>query len=233
VSDDDLRRTLLAEAEGRLRDYEPRLREDPDQVVAYFAFGDALRAAGLARALGDESRMRAHLARAAQVAVQVFELTGTAVSSVTTLPGGDEETFVDTSATNPSTLIRALYAALASGDEGAIEALAGIDPEALPDEQVKVSDRLLGVASALTRVARGERDVGPAAARVPDDGSYWAAQLDALKRIAAGDGDVEPAIAAVAAAEPGHWRASGDEDSPEALLGLAELSLRALAARRA
>jgi hypothetical protein len=232
VSGEQLRRTLLAEAEERLLRDQALMRDEPDgpqaQVVAYSAFGDALDAAGLARALGDEQRMRDRLADAANAGVRVFELVGTHRSSVTTLEEGVEETFVDTSATNPWTLLRALYAALAADEGQAVERLAAIDPAGLPGDQVIVSPQVLDVAQALRDVVRGD---APAAAVCND--AYWDVQLDVLGRLASGDRDgLADALERVGQVSDGYWRSAGEGDMPEALLRLPELGLRALAAGR-
>lgn len=235
----DHHKTLLAEAEARIEADAARLREDPHgpnaQVVAYSTFGDMLAAAGLSRALEDEQRMRQHLAQAAQTAVEIFELTASATSSITTLPDGEEEEFVDTSATNPYTLVQGLYAALASNEEAAAKALADRDPRDLLSDQVAVSEPLLAVASAVVATIGGGQTPPSSAGALDDEqpeDRYWTTQLRVLALLAEGDrGGAEEALAAVQEASAGYWRSSGDAGSPEALLGLPELGLRALIER--
>jgi hypothetical protein len=101
-------------------------------ATSYAAFGSALEAAGAA-CLADagEEAVREELRAAARAGLAVFELAGTIESSVTDLESGDEERFVDTSAANQWTYVRALYAALADRDafERALEAVAEAERE--------------------------------------------------------------------------------------------------------
>ena len=189
-----------------------------EQVAAYQAFGDALEAAGQA---GSEDEVRARLRDGARAGLKVFETSGTLESTIADLETGEEETFVDTSAANPWTYVRALYAALAAGDEATLEGLAAMDPENLRSEQVVVAPALEEVAGALRARLRGE-DVPAPDGRAEDEGDrYWRAQLAVI----AGD---EDALAAVEAAERDYFGAG----SAEAALQLPARGLRALAARR-
>ncbi len=227
-------RERLARTLTRLGE-EPSLDpQDPNaQAVAYMDFGDALEAAGFARALGDDDAMRTHLARAARMGAAVFELAGTLEASITAVPSGEEMTFVDTSAANPWTYVRAVYAAAASDEDAAADTLAALDPERLESDQVTVSAPVALVAHTLRARLRDEGE----AVDVPADhdgagDGLWLAQLRALDAIAEKDGNRFAAeIERVVDAEQQSARRRGEASDPETLLHLPELGLRALAAR--
>jgi hypothetical protein len=197
------------------------------QIDAYAAFGSALEAAGAAclADAGDEA-VREQLRAAARAGLAVFELAGTIESSVT----DDEERFVDTSAANQWTYVRALYAALAAGDDATVARLIALDPSQLRSDQMEVSPALDAVAGAL-RVAFGAeagedvKTVGFGAAEQGD--RYWMLQLAALGTLADREA-FERSLQAVADAE----RETFGEGSAEAALLLAARGLRALAASR-
>ena len=197
------------------------------QIDAYAAFSSALEAAGATR-LADaaEEAAREELHQAARAGLAVFELAGTIESTVT----DDAEQLVDTSAANQWTYVRALYAALAAGDDVTVARLIALDPSQLRSDQMEVSPALDAVAGAL-RVAFGAepgedvKTVGFGAAEQGD--RYWMLQLAALGTLADRDA-FERALEAVADAE----RESYGEASPEAALLLPVRGLRALAASR-
>lgn len=200
------------------------------QIDAYAAFGSALEAAGAA-CLADagEETMREKLRAAARAGLAVFELAGTIESSVTDLESGEEERFVDTSAANQWTYVRALYAALAAGDDATVARLIALDPSQLRSEQMEVSPALDAVAGAL-RVAFGA-EPGEDVKTVAFDAAeqvdrYWMLQLAALGALGDRDG-FERSLVAVAAAE----REYHGEGSPEAALLLPVRGLRAVAER--
>jgi hypothetical protein len=237
------RREALEKADELLQLAQQQLEKDPgSQVAAYTAFGLALEAAGHARALGDERALRKRLRAAAEAGLAVLRLAGTAESTVVELPEGEETTFTDTSAANPWTYLRALYAAAAAEDEETLETLSRVEPERLQSDQVEASPAMVTVASAARRLAArsfdaaGKRRVEAAIAeyvgsqRAAD--RYWVAQLSAVNRIVDGDEDgLRTALKQVADTEHEWWHDAGRSDAPEALIGLPALGLQALADR--
>jgi hypothetical protein len=234
---DQIHRELLAAARERLADDSG----EDGQAQAFWSFGDALDAAGLAAALGeDEAEVRELLGRAAREAVDVFALRGTHVSEIREAPGGTEE-FVDTSATSPGTLVRALHSAAAAGDDDALEQLAGLDPEDYHSEQVVAGTVLESLAAVLQHAAAGGDDL---AERAREALEGWGegdagqrpllAQLRALERLGEGDQDgFEEALDAVAEADGAYQRSAGRNDADAKIaLGLPVRGLRALADRR-
>ena len=200
------------------------------QIDAYAAFGSALEAAGAACLAGArEEAVRAELRAAARAGLAVFELAGTIESSVTDLESGDEERVVDTSAANQWTYVRALYTALAAGDDETVARLVALEPSQLRSEQMEVSPALDAVAAAL-RVAFGVEpgeEVKTVAVDAAEQGDrYWMLQLAALGVLRDRDASAR-ALEAVAGAE----RESYGKGSPEAALLLPVRGLRALAER--
>jgi hypothetical protein len=200
------------------------------QIDAYAAFGSALEAAGAA-CLADagEEAGREELRAAARAGLAVFELAGTVESSVTQLESGDEERFVDTSAANQWTYVRALYAALAADDDETVARLVALNPSQLRSDQMEVSPALDAVAGAL-RVAFGAEpgeDVKTVAFDAAEQGDrYWMLQLAALGAL--GDRDAfERALEPVADAEREYY----GKGSPEGALLLPVRGLRAVAER--
>ena len=230
-------REQLAAARERLADDSG----EDGQAQAFWSFGDALQAAALAAALGEgDEAVREMLGRAAREALDVFALRGTHVSEIREVPGDTEE-FVDTSATSPGTLVRALHSAAAAGDEDALEQLARLDPEDYHSEQVVAGTVLESLASVLQAAAAGEDDLAERA-RAALEG--WGegdagqrpllAQLRALERLGEGDRDgFEQALDDVAEAERAYQRSAGRNDADAQIaLGLPSRGLRALADRR-
>jgi len=196
------------------------------QIDAYVAFGSALEAAGAAGLSGaGEEAVREQLRAGARAGLAVFELAGTIESSVT----GDEEHFVDTSAANQWTYVRALYAALAASDDETVARLIALRPSQLRSDRMEVSPALEAVAAAL-RVAFGAEagdDVRTVALDAAEQGDRdWMLQLAALSALA-DRGAFARALEPVAEAEREHY----GEGSPEAALLLPVRGLRAVADR--
>jgi hypothetical protein len=199
-------------------------------------------AAGYARALGEpEAEMVRLLATAAAAAKIVFQRRGELKSSVTHLPSFEEESFVDTSATNPDTFVQALYAALAAGQSELLTYLAALTPADYQSEQATVSplldgySRLLGQmvsAQSLTEnteikslLSRWQNSAGPG-------DQYWLAQLLVLERLAEADAAGLPAaLAELDRALQAHYAAPESRHDPDRFLALPLLGLTALARR--
>jgi hypothetical protein len=203
--------------------------------LAYAAFDDALRAAGLARGLGEpEEEIRPLLAAAAHAAVPVLRDNAGSASR-------EEAEPVDRSAANPWTLVRALYAAAVSGAEDAARALAAVPVADLRSEQVEASPALEAYAAALQRATAGDSPRGAdgeldalmrASGGGRDEGDrFWARQAEALARIRAGDADgFRTALDRVREAFAAEY-AGTDPNDAERLLELPLLGLEALARR--
>jgi hypothetical protein len=232
-----VRREALADARRRLA--EPS--GDGDQAQAFWSFGDAVRAAGLAAVLGeDDDAVRELLGRAAREALTVFALRGTHVGEIRGLD--DAASFTDTSATSPGTLVQALHAAAAGDEDEALEQLAGLRPEAYHSEQVVAGAVLEAFAPVLQRAAAGAGDLADQARDAlegwgeGDVGQHvLLTQLRALEALGERDGErFEHALGEVAEAQRAYRRSAGEggDEDPELALGLPVRGLRALAARR-
>ncbi len=234
---DEINREQLTAARERLADD----AGEHDQARAYWSFGDAIQAAGLAAAVGEgDEAVRELLGRAAREALDVFALRATHVSEIREVPGDTEE-FVDTSATSPGTLVRALHSAAAAGDDDALEQLGDLDPADYHSEQVVAGTVLESLAAVLQGAVRGAEDL---AERARDALEGWGegdagqrpllAQLRALERLGEGDRDgFGQALDDVAEAERAYQRSAGRNDADaQVALGLPSRGLRALAARR-
>ncbi len=102
-------------------------------------FNNALEAAGLAAAAEEpEATVRKYLRSAAKAAPLIFHAGG-AKSTVTELTAGDMEELMDTSDASPWTLVRALYAAVASGEKDVERELAHLPVDAYHTDQVIMS----------------------------------------------------------------------------------------------
>jgi Immunity protein 49 len=156
------------------------VEHDPnDQLRVYNLFEDALKAAGFARALGRPAAdVQAHLEAAARAAVDLFRLHGT-------LAGVSDDVDVDTSATNPDTFVRAVFAALAAGGPEELDALGSVSPESYHSDQVEGSQELDALARALQQVLTDDVDGARATLAAAGDGGdpYAAAQIGALDRL--------------------------------------------------
>jgi Immunity protein 49 len=223
ASRDEINRERLAATRARLADE----NVERDQAQAFWSFGDALDAAGLAAAVGeDEDAVRELLRRAAREARDIFALRDT------------EEP--DTSATSPGTLVRALYSAAVAQDEEALEYLARLEPADYHSEQVVAGAVLESFAPVLQRAVTGADLAAHARAALEGWGQgdvgqrTWLAQLRALERLGERDRDgFGRAIDDVAEAERAYARAAErDESDPELALALPVRGLRALGARR-
>jgi Immunity protein 49 len=214
--------------DGGLDDEEAHLR-------AFAAFEHALAAAGYARALGDDERVRELLDRAAKAAVRLFELRGALSSEVGDLATGASDVFVDTSATNPWTFVQAAYAAVISGNGTAREELARLEPRDFSSDQVTVVPALELYATALAHVLGGRLDVAQEELAQERSGGdtdeqFWTAQIGALRQIVAGDaGAFRDAMGAVVRAFEATYAGEERRGDPERLLALPILGLEALA----
>jgi hypothetical protein len=208
--------------------------------LAYAAFDDALRAAGLARGLGEaEEALRPLLATAARAAVPVVR--DNAGSAAEGEGEGEEAELVDRSAANPWTLVRGLYAAAVSGERDAARALAAVPVADLRSGQVEASPALEAYAAALQRASAGDSPRGADAeldALLGASGGsrgagdrFWTRQAEALARVRAGDADgFRAALDRVREALAAEYADAGPNDA-ERLLELPLLGLEALARR--
>jgi hypothetical protein len=234
-------RELLADARERIERAAPKAGKARDanaQNRAYSRYEAALEAAGAARGLGEpSSEVRKLLKVAADAAAAVFDLRGTASSTVAHLPEGEEETFVDTSLTDQWTLVQAIYAALASGNDAAFARLAALRPEDHHSEQVEAPPSLEHFSAALREAAGGKLRRAQQAPPERSDWErsndaadrYWLAQLRVLEHLAASDHTA--AAAAITALEQElkrYYAGPRHRDDPERLLELPLLGLSAL-----
>lgn len=233
-------REQLAEARERAARNRRSLAEHPDdpkaQDWAYSVYEASLEAAGATRALGEaEANVRELLAAAADAIVEVFRRRGSLTSTITHLPSGEDETFVDTSLTDQWALVHGSYAALAGGNQTALAALGALGPEDYVSEQVEASPLLEQLSAALHAVA-GDR-IDDANLRAPkgaadEDDRYWIAQLRVLEQIAARSRPgTAQALAELDAELDRYFHGEEYRNDTRRLLKLPLLGLKALAAR--
>lgn len=232
----------LTEARQRIEDGQAALAADPSAAEAHRLaqglFDDALEAAALARGLDEPEReVRAFLAVAADAAVELFRRRGALTGRVTSVPSQEDETFVDTSLTNPWTYVRALYAALAAGQDKALDALAALPTEDYRSDQVEVAPVLERYVEALQRAAAGADDVGDdvdgilaewgKSRRAAD--RFWVAQAKVLDAVLDRDEDAfGTALKKLADVLERYFGNAKHRDDIELLLELPVLGLQAL-----
>lgn len=241
-------RERLAAAEERLalaraQQAQATADEGAAQGLFYSVFEDALMAAGWARSLGEgEARPRELLAQAARAAAELYALRGTLTARVTYLPEDEEETFIDYSATNPWTRVRAIYAALAAGEFEAAEQLARIPLEYDQSDQVEVTPLLAEFGELLSQVVGGDEKADAAGARkliaewrkkrAPEK-TFWLTQAEAVEQLLRGDADeTRAALERLAEIIADSYAGQKSRNAPERFLLLPVLGLRALARRR-
>ena len=171
---------------------------------------------------------------------RTLRLTGTVVTERGSLEGKDEA-FIDTSASNPWTLIVGVYAGLAADDDSALKSLHELSRHACGSPQVTASPAAEEFARALVAATVGQDGVAArhlAAAREaarssPDGDRYWLAQVEALEAVLNGRRDAflraqQRVRYEIEAFEAG----TGVPPSPEGQLKLPARGLEALARRR-
>jgi hypothetical protein len=236
--DSDRVRESLEDARSRLEADRRALAGEVDESEAHVrvfdAFEEALDAAGCARALDEGDDVQRYLACAASAAARLFALRGARIAEVGDLDTGELDVFVDTSATNDWTLVRGAYAALASGEQRAREALGGLKRDKYHSDQAEVAAALESYAPALSAVLCGRSDaaraaLGAAGLRPGGEDRFWISQAEALRAILDGDRvRLRDAMTEVRRAFEAEYQDERPE-SPERLLELPVLGLDALA----
>lgn len=223
MTDAATRRQQLNAVRGRLSN---NVTAVAGALAAYIEFTDALTAAGLSQALGEDG-VPDLLRHAGRAGLLVFETRGSQDLVVTDLDTGETIRKPDTSAANPTTVVQALLAALASGDTETAASLAEVPPEDLQTDQAPAPPVILVVATALQRAAVGDRaSVRRLTADPVRDASIYGEMLRQLDRWARGDAvDVDQ----LRHADTASWLDAGyAADDPIVLLGLPALGLSAL-----
>jgi hypothetical protein len=203
----------------------PKVEETP--LAAYIQFTDALTAAGLSRALGQDCTKL--LGLAARAGLVLFGTRGQLRLDVGELHSGRTGSQPDTSATNPTTMVQALYAALASADERSARELAQVPVEAFQSDQAPAPAIITTVAAALQAAVAGDRTAVTrlSSGAAGDEGA--ATYVEQLRQLRAWADRKSLDLAAVEAADRRSWRVAGRSDGdPLVLLCLPRLGLAAL-----
>ncbi len=171
----------------------PRL-EHLTQVAAYSRFEDALLAAGLHACLGsDRTVVNRLLGVACEAAVEVFQQRRSTLVTLEHLPSEEEDVFIDDTAASSWTLIRGLYAGLASRHPCARQLAMFADDFEEP-EGIIASDVLGRVAVAAALAVRGQDEVArgileEASAEGDESDALWVHQARALLALLRGKAD--------------------------------------------
>jgi hypothetical protein len=209
-----------------------------EQTSSYFAHRDALEAAAQAAAANDAWAVSRYLSAAASAAARTLQLTGTVVAERESLEGDRPEVFMDTSASNPWTLVVGVYAALAAGDDAVLQDLYELRRFAFGSPQVAASPVAENFAQALVAAAVGRDEEGAdhlrsareSAPSKPHGEPFWLAQVDAVESVLSRRAEeFRQALSRVAKEVQAFEASTGGPPTPEGRLELPVLGLEALA----
>lgn len=222
MTDEATKRARLRAVRQRLGD---EVSPEAGALALYIEFTDALTAAGLSRALGED--FTADLRHAGRAGLAVFRTRGNQEMVVTDLDTGEITRKPDTSAANPTTMVQALLAALASEDSETAAQLARVSAADAESDQAPAPPVIAAASAALRNAVAGDRPgVRSCVARALADDSIYGEilrQLDRWSRGAAVDADV------LRHADRASWQHAGfSADDPIVELCLPELGLSAL-----